>query len=678
MFLSYIVLILIIGAFVTLSGVARSIRFRIEEDRAAVLELRSSWASTRMLLGDMIINWNDGGAYREFMEYRQQFDRQLLLLEEEMEGRRYYRNRFLPLLQGLKSVWATADSHLDRVTDVVDDPAFQLVEDMVRRQPGLQRLNHLWVELVGRNTVQSRRLAYLIQRLVGEVEFFPIYGDTVERLMTELVAQADGLQQLIAGIETVGRIVFFVTFLSACLWLATHFSHSLSRPIIEVTERVNAFAGLTGEPVVEGAAGEGDEVALLSRTMDRMFAHYTDLAARAEQLARGEITDQEPHFPREGVVGRSLDEIAEYLHELASTSAWIRNGEYGLRIRERSDNDVITRNFNIMSAVIREKITTLQNMFEAVDEAVIVVDEDHRLLEANTRVYRLLGLGEAESRQEGSSQLIPETVLPRLMATARTGPEDVAEPHYTTISNIHGQEIPVKVSRRTLTTADGLGEQWMFLLTNESWKARAKREQERLRAQATVAELRALRAQINPHFFFNTLNTIAHLIETDPDRAVGTVQHLADLFRYTLTATKIDRVPLKDELHYVRKYLDIESIRYGDTLKITYEMDDSICSRSVPPMLLQPLVENAVRYGGDESGNIDLTIRGRSEQDDIVIEVIDRGCGGTDPEALFHGHGTGIRNVNHRFRTLFNRTIEVRRNIPAGIVVSLRIPGDAS
>ncbi len=680
-FFSYVLLLAIIGLFVSMSGVIRAIRFTVEEDRAAVLELQSNWAATRMLLGDMIINWSNGAAYEEFIEYRRRFNDQLASLEAGMANRLYYGERFVPLFAGLDAVWTTADSHLERVTAVVEDPSFYLVEEMVQRQPGLQRLNHLWAELVDRNTVQSRRTAHLIQQLITEVEFFPIYGDTMERLMSELVGQAEEVQRLIARVESVGRLVFFLTFLAASLFLASRFSHSLSRPIISVTRRVREFAGLTGESLPPQTtyhgtgrwAGGQDEVALLSDTIDRMVDHYTDLAERAEQLARGEVTGNSPQFPREGVVGRSLDEIAEYLHELASTSAWIRNGEYGLRIRQRSENDVITRNFNIMSAVIHEKITTLRNMFEAVDEAVIVVDADGSVLEVNSQVYHLLGRG---TRDDETDEYIRREIAPLLLKSPREEREGTdGVPSYVSMYNIHGHEVPVRMLRRTLPGGSESREQCMFLITNESWRARAKRERERLRAQATMAELRALRAQIHPHFFFNTLNTIAYLIETDGERAVGTVQDLADLFRYTLAATKTDRVPLREELRHIRKYLDIELLRHGDTLTITYDVDEAIHSRAVPPMLLQPLVENSIRYGGDASGHIHLTIRGRAEGANTVLEIGDNGCREIEPESLFHAHGTGIRNVNQRFQTLFGTSIRIRRNSPEGLLITLPMPG---
>lgn len=411
---------------------------------------------------------------------------------------------------------------------------------------------------------------------------------------------------------------------------------------------------------------------MLDDTVDRMIAHYTDLAERAGQLARGEVSGEGPRFPRDEVVGRSLDEIADYLHELAHTSAWIRDGEYGMQIRERSENDVITHNFNVMSAVIQEKITTLRGMFEAVDEAVLVIDERNATVEANTQLYRLIGTDHPDAE---SAEFVEASLVPQLVAEAGEDPfRQETSNRYANLRNIHGNEVPVRISSRILPVTEGRGGQCMFIVTNESWRARAKREQERLKAQAAIAELRALRAQINPPFFFNTLNTIAHLIETDSEAAVGTVQQLADLFRYTLSATKKERVALGDELEHVRRFLDIERMRHGDSLQVDYEVEEALNAQPIPPMLLQPLVENAVRYGGDAFGSVRISIKGKREGDAMVLEVADRGTRQVDLDSLLTGAGTGLPNVNQRFATIFGRQLAFRRNSPEGLIAVLRIP----
>ena len=678
-FVTYLVLIAIIGLYIALTGFTRLMRLRVEADREAVLELRTNWGATRVLLGDMVINWDGGSVYREFRSRRALLGTQLDAARGSVATRWYYPADLKQLFDGLAAVWEVADAHLDRVVAVVENPEFVVIERMVQRQPGLQRLNHLWVELMNRNTPESRALAHRIQQLIAEIEFFPIYGDTVERLFVVLVTRADTMQRSIARSESLIRFVFFLTFLSACLWLASRFAHSLSRPIIEVSHRLYDFAGLAGaaSPFVEAPA---DELRLLATTVDRMIDHYTELSQRAGQLARGDVSSDAVHFPREGIVGRSLDEIAQYLHELARTSAWIRDGKYGLQIRPRSEEDVITRNFNIMSAVIQEKITTLRSMFEAVDEAVCVIDDHQNVVEANSQLYRLIGARDAgwEAAEFVQRQIVPSLVSATCAIGVPGTPDGPLSNVYTNVNTLQGHEVPVKMNVRQLTGARPTDTRRMFILTNESWRARAKREQERLRAQAVVAELRALRAQINPHFFFNTLNTIAHLIETDSESAVGTVQDLADLFRYTLAATKRDRVPLEDELNHIRRYLAIEHLRQGEGLRVHYDVDPTLHHEAIPPMLLQPLVENAVRYGGNAFGEVDVTITGRYEDQVMVVQVADRGSGPLDIESLLRGDGTGLKNVNQRFRTIFGQPLHFAPNEPHGLVVTLRMPRSVS
>src|SRR5690606_9276799 len=123
-------------------------------------------------------------------------------------------------------------------------------------------------------------------------------------------------------------------------------------------------------------------------------------------------------------------------------------------------------------------------------------------------------------------------------------------------------------------------------------------EVERWRLQAAVkdAELAALRAQVNPHFLFNSLNSIRALIVEDPARAQQVVTQLAALLRYTLQAGATSTVPLEAELHAVRTYLALESIRLEERLRYTIDVDDAVRQAPVPPMLVQTLVENGIKH----------------------------------------------------------------------------------
>ncbi|MEQ1834771.1 MAG: histidine kinase, partial [Candidatus Eisenbacteria bacterium] len=119
---------------------------------------------------------------------------------------------------------------------------------------------------------------------------------------------------------------------------------------------------------------------------------------------------------------------------------------------------------------------------------------------------------------------------------------------------------------------------------------------ERMRGELERAELRALRAQVNPHFLFNTLNTIAALIRENPDAAEDVTTRLADVFRHALTASAREHTRLADELEFLRSWLAIERVRFGERLRVVEHIDAGLDDVPVPGLLFQPLVENAVLY----------------------------------------------------------------------------------
>jgi hypothetical protein len=133
-----------------------------------------------------------------------------------------------------------------------------------------------------------------------------------------------------------------------------------------------------------------------------------------------------------------------------------------------------------------------------------------------------------------------------------------------------------------------------------------ERVEQELRTLATQAELKALKAQINPHFFFNALNTIAALIHTDPALAEASVERLAQMFRYVLAGSERGQVSLEEELAFVDDYLEIERARFGERLQVTREIDPRALLVSVPSLILQPLVENAVKHGHGDDGHVAL------------------------------------------------------------------------
>jgi len=175
---------------------------------------------------------------------------------------------------------------------------------------------------------------------------------------------------------------------------------------------------------------------------------------------------------------------------------------------------------------------------------------------------------------------------------------------------------------------------------------------ERMRSELERAELRALRAQVNPHFLFNTLNSIAALIHENPAAAEDVVTRLAEVFRHALTASGREHTRLADELEFLRSWLAIERVRFGDRLRVIEDVEPGLDDVPVPGLLFQPLVENAVRYAvapRAEGGTITLRVRRDASGDTLTAEIADDGPGfslGTRPR----GNGVGLESVRERLR----------------------------
>jgi two-component sensor histidine kinase len=200
-------------------------------------------------------------------------------------------------------------------------------------------------------------------------------------------------------------------------------------------------------------------------------------------------------------------------------------------------------------------------------------------------------------------------------------------------------------------------------------------EIERLRLVTSVkeAELRALKSQINPHFIFNSLNSLRGLIDENPDRARQAVTQLANLLRYSLQSGQLETVPFEDELHTVNDYLALEQVRHEERLRVRLDVEPGVLNLSIPPMLLQTLVENAVKYGiapRREGGEIAITARCESGQ--LRLQV-------TNPGTLAAGGGStgvGLRNAAERLQLLFGdqARLDLRENPPGCVTAGVIIP----
>ena len=174
------------------------------------------------------------------------------------------------------------------------------------------------------------------------------------------------------------------------------------------------------------------------------------------------------------------------------------------------------------------------------------------------------------------------------------------------------------------------------------------------------SELIALRAQINPHFLFNSLNSIVALIKSSPDEAEEVTQDLADLFRYTLRSSEKSLVFLSEELSIIDLYLNIEKSRFKDRLNIEYEIEKELHSAMVPSMFLQPLVENAIKHGvNKKEGEHKLGVHISRVEGMINVLITDSGPG--FPHKNFDkilNQGTGLSNIFQRLQLQFGDTVD--------------------
>jgi two-component system LytT family sensor kinase len=204
-------------------------------------------------------------------------------------------------------------------------------------------------------------------------------------------------------------------------------------------------------------------------------------------------------------------------------------------------------------------------------------------------------------------------------------------------------------------------------------------EQERLLLQARMV---ALQNQINPHFLFNTLNSISSLVRFDPDTARELILKLATILRRLLNSTD-SFVPLREEVEFIDNYLDIEVVRFGkDKLKVIKELDPEALETMVPSMLLQPLVENCIKHG--LSSKVDggsITLRGRVIKSRLVIEVEDNGVGMHSAQPFgqadgLGGTGIGMANVAERLKVLYGDTAKMMIDSREGngTLIRLRLP----
>jgi two-component system LytT family sensor kinase len=205
------------------------------------------------------------------------------------------------------------------------------------------------------------------------------------------------------------------------------------------------------------------------------------------------------------------------------------------------------------------------------------------------------------------------------------------------------------------------------------------REQQRtteavqLRAQLSDARLSALRMQLNPHFLFNTLHAISALVERDPAGVRKMVARLSELLRTTIDGQSSDVVPLRDEIAFLKRYLEIMEIRFQGRLRVSIDVDDALLPALVPNLILQPIVENALEHGASralEEGRVEISARRVGMQ--LVLKVRDNGPGLDDEVQT----GIGLANTRARLAQLYADagTLTLDGAVEGGLEVTMVLP----
>jgi len=206
---------------------------------------------------------------------------------------------------------------------------------------------------------------------------------------------------------------------------------------------------------------------------------------------------------------------------------------------------------------------------------------------------------------------------------------------------------------------------------------RLEERAEALEARLTEARLEALRMQLNPHFLFNTLHAVSTLVDRDPTGVRRMIARLSELLRHVLDEEAPQEVPLSQELEFLDDYFEIQSIRFQGRLDTAVDVPSSLRDAHVPNLILQPIVENAIKHGASQVRGVGrIKVRGRHEDDRLVLTVTDNGPGPPDSQE----NGLGLRNVRARLEGLYgdDQALYLEPLPDGGTKAVLRLPHHTS
>jgi ABC-type spermidine/putrescine transport system permease subunit II len=311
------------------------------------------------------------------------------------------------------------------------------------------------------------------------------------------------------------------------------------------------------------------------------------------------------------------------------------------------------------------------NLYKRSREPLVICEDHLGITEVNGAFLKLVGadsLGQLQAESSFSMLFFGDREVLEVFSTM-----EKMEHRPTSLMVLDGRRVPILLDAFVVKTGNG-HRKGIFHCRKVTGHSRRIQEYNRLRERMVVAEQMALKAQITPHFLFNSLNSVMDLVETDPKEANDTLQNLADLYRYILYSTKQDLVPLDEEIAAIHHYLQVEKSRFGDKLRFSIVKSNDLFDFVIPPMLLQPIVENAVTHGAKENGDIDVVMDIHKARENVIIRIEDSGDTEFNPIRVGTGTGTGLKNVEGRLFALYHRRIVYERKKGGGLVVTLTIP----
>lgn len=241
---------------------------------------------------------------------------------------------------------------------------------------------------------------------------------------------------------------------------------------------------------------------------------------------------------------------------------------------------------------------------------------------------------------------------------------------------------PLGVPRMLGSTAKNVlfGYGLVVVLVHITLRVRVHRSQEvallRQAHLAAQAQLQVLKLEMQPHFLFNALHSVSALIQSDPSAANDTLVLVSDMLRHAVETARIQEVALRDEIATLRLYTQIQQVRFGERLRLSWDVEDDVLDAAVPHMLLQPLVENAIKHGVEVRSNAGrILVSGRRRGRTLLLSIQDDGPGYRAPTTR-HGSGLGIANVKSRLLQLYGekQSFSVADAPGGGTLVTIEIP----